>query len=182
MPGSHVALLRGINVGKAKRIAMADLRGLVEDLGYRDARTLLNSGNVVFNVPAAVKGDPAARIEKAIAAKLGFTSRVAVLTAKEVAAIVTKNPLLGVADDLSRLFVTVLRDPTDRARLVPLTKKDWSPDVIALGPPRVVYLWCVGGILESKLANTVARALGDGATTRNAATMAKLHALLAEPS
>jgi len=44
-----VALLRGINVGKAKRIAMADLRALIEGLGYTDVRTLLNSGNVVFS-------------------------------------------------------------------------------------------------------------------------------------
>ena len=43
-----VALLRGVNVGKAKRVAMADLRGLVADLGYHDVTTLLNSGNVVF--------------------------------------------------------------------------------------------------------------------------------------
>ena len=49
----HVALLRGINVGKAKRIAMADLKTLMERLGYREVRTLLNSGNVVFTAPAA---------------------------------------------------------------------------------------------------------------------------------
>ena len=180
MAGTHVALLRGINVGKAKRIAMADLRALVEGLGYRDARTLLNSGNVVFTASAAAKGDPAARIEKAIAATLGVTCRVAVLTAKEVAAIVAKNPLADVADEPARLLVTVLRDPADRARLTPFTKQDWAPDAIALGPPRVAYLWCATGLLESKLANTVGRALGDGATTRNWATMAKLHALLAE--
>ena len=47
--GTHVALLRGINVGKAKRVAMADLRGLMEELGYTEVRTLLNSGNVVFH-------------------------------------------------------------------------------------------------------------------------------------
>ena len=43
-----VALLRGDNVGRGKRVAMADLRAVVEGLGYRDVRTLLNSGNVVF--------------------------------------------------------------------------------------------------------------------------------------
>src|SRR6478736_4542725 len=49
----HVALLRGINVGKAKRIAMADLRKLCEGLGYEDVSTLLNSGNIVFSAPRA---------------------------------------------------------------------------------------------------------------------------------
>ena len=48
MTGRHVALIRGINVGHAKRVAMADLRKLFEDLGYREVRTLGNSGNVVF--------------------------------------------------------------------------------------------------------------------------------------
>jgi uncharacterized protein (DUF1697 family) len=177
-----VALLRGINVGKAKRIAMADLRALVTGLGYGDARTLLGSGNVVFTVPPAAKGDPGPRIEKAIAAKLGVTCRVTVLSAKEVAAIVAKNPLAGVATDPSRLLIAVLRDPADRARLTALAKQDWAPDRFALGPPRAAYLWCAGGILDSRLADTVLRALGDAVTTRNAATMAKLHALLAEPA
>ena len=67
MAGRHVALLRGINVGTAKRVAMADLRALVEGLGYGDVSTLLNSGNVVFTVPAkAAKTSPATRIEQAL--------------------------------------------------------------------------------------------------------------------
>jgi uncharacterized protein (DUF1697 family) len=45
----YIALLRGVNVGRAKRIAMADLRKLVEDLGYTGVRSLLNSGNIVFD-------------------------------------------------------------------------------------------------------------------------------------
>ena len=46
---THIALLRGINVGRAKRIAMADLRVVVAELGHTNVRTLLNSGNVVFD-------------------------------------------------------------------------------------------------------------------------------------
>ena len=49
----HVALLRGINVGKAKRVPMADLRTLCEELGYGDVSTLLNSGNLIFSAPHA---------------------------------------------------------------------------------------------------------------------------------
>ena len=45
----QIALLRGVNVGRAKRIAMADLRQLIGKLGYTDVRTLLNSGNIVFS-------------------------------------------------------------------------------------------------------------------------------------
>jgi uncharacterized protein (DUF1697 family) len=175
--GQQVALLRGINVGRAKRIAMADLRALVEGLGYGDVRTLLNSGNVVFTVPRAAKGAPASRIEKAIETQLGVSSRVTVITAAELAAIVEENPLLEIADDPSRLLIAVLNDTADRTRLEPLLKQDWTPDALAVGQ-RVAYMWCAGGLLESRLADTVGRLLRDAMTTRNWATILKLHALI----
>ena len=89
----RVALLRGINVGTAKRIAMADLRQVFEDLGYRDVRTLLNSGNVVFTVDKESGDADGARLEKVIADRFGVSARVIVLNRKEVAAAVEENPL-----------------------------------------------------------------------------------------
>jgi uncharacterized protein (DUF1697 family) len=169
-----VALIRGINVGKAKRVAMADLRAAVEVLGYRDVKTLLNSGNVVFTDPRPGKADAAARIEAALADDLGVTARVTVLTAKELAAVVAGNPLSKVADNPSRFLVAVLRDPADRTKLTSLTKQDWSPEAFSLGK-RVAYLWCPHSILDSPLAAAVNRALGDGVTARNWATVQKLN-------
>lgn len=174
MPGTQVALIRGINVGKAKRLAMADLRAVVEDLGYGDVRTVLNSGNVIFTGPA--RGNPADRIETALAERVGITARVTVLTAAELAVAVDGNPLVKVADDPSRYLLAVLRDPADRKKLTGLSKQDWSPEALAVGP-RVAYLWCANGILASKVAEAVNRALGDGVTARNWATVLKLHAL-----
>jgi uncharacterized protein (DUF1697 family) len=179
MPRRHVALLRGINVGRAKRIAMADLRIVVAGLGYLDVRTLLNSGNVVFSVPDRSRGDPAARIQHAISAHLGVSSKVTVLTGAELETIVAGNPLAKSATDPSRLLLTVLTNPSDGARLTPLTQQDWSPEVLALGA-RVAYQWCPDGMLESRLVQAVGRIVGDGATTRNWATMTKLHALVGE--
>ncbi len=180
MAATHVALLRGINVGKAKRVAMADLRALVADLGYGDVKTLLNSGNVVFTasgkVPTSGKNSPAARIEAALEERTGISSRVTVLTAGELAAAVAGNPLVEVATNPSRLLVAVLTDPADRRRLEPLRDEDWSPESLALGE-RVAYMWCPPGVLESQLAQAVGRTLGDAVTTRNWATMLKLHAL-----
>jgi uncharacterized protein (DUF1697 family) len=177
MPGSHVALLRGINVGRAKRVAMADLRALVESLGYSDVRTLLNSGNVVFTVAARVRGKPGPLIEEAIASRLGVSARVTVLTAAELADVVAGNPLVELATNPSRLLVSVLNDSTDRARLEPLTKQAWAPEAMALGG-RVAYLWCPDGVLASRVAEAVSRALGDAVTTRNWATITKLKALI----
>lgn len=173
----RVALIRGINVGRAKRVAMADLREMVEGLGYRDVRTLLNSGNVVFTVPGTSRADASARIERAMPAKLGVAARVFVLTAEEWTQIVADNPLLKIARDPSRLFVTVLARATDRKRLEPLTREDWAPGALALGP-RVAYLWCPEGQLESRLALAVGRALGDAGTVRNWSTVLKLQALV----
>lgn len=175
MPATHVALLRGINVGKAKRVAMADLRALVEDLGYRDVRTLLNSGNVVFTAPPKANVD-AARIEKALVAKTGVSSRIIVLTARELDAVITGNPLGRVAKDPTRYMVAVLANPADRSKLSPMMKQAWGKEALALGA-RVAYIWCPEGLLESRVFEAAGRVLGDAVTTRNWATMTKLHAL-----
>ena len=145
MSGTHIALLRGINVGRAKRVAMADLRTLFTGLGYRHVRTLLNSGNVVFVGAAATPGAMRGRIEKAISAHLGLSSRVTVVTAAELAGVVKDNPLIEVAEDHSRLFVSFLAEPRDRARLKELLDRDWGDEMLALGR-RVSYLWCPRGM------------------------------------
>jgi uncharacterized protein (DUF1697 family) len=173
-----VALLRGVNNnGTTKRIAMADLRALVEGLGFRDVRTLLNSGNIVFSAPNAGRNDVAARIEKVLISRLGVDPRVTVLTGNEVAAAVRGNPFADVADNPSRLLVMALRKPADQGRLKPLLKKRWGPEALALGK-RVAYLWCANGVGGSKLWAEVDRALEHSGTARNIATMTKLLALV----
>jgi uncharacterized protein (DUF1697 family) len=178
MNDRRVALLRGVNMGNAKRVAMADLRRLVEALGFGDVRTLLNSGNVVFTVPAGRSVDVAIRIEQAIESRLGVTTRVTVLKGKEVAAAVRDNPFATVADDPSRLLLLSSPDPKAVGRLKPLLEERWAPEALALGP-RVAYLWCAEGVADSKLWPAVSRRIGDACTARNLATMTKLLALLA---
>jgi uncharacterized protein (DUF1697 family) len=173
-----VALLRGINVGKAKRIAMADLRALAESLGHGDVRTLLNSGNMVFTARAGAPARIGRAIEGALTERHGMSARVTVLTAAELARIVEENPLGKIARDPTRLFVAFPVDPADLALLKPLAKRSWKPEALALGS-RAAYLWCPQGALESPLTTAVAKILRDGATTRNWATTLKLAALAA---
>jgi len=180
MPATHIALLRGINVGKAKRVSMAELRAMMESLGYREVRTLLNSGNVVFRSSKANE-DAVTRIEQALVKKLQVSSKVTVLTASELTTAVDENPLLKVATDPTRLLVAVLRDPADRKKLLPLAKQDWGKESLAVGA-RVAYLWCPNGILDSPAATAVNKVLGDSVTARNWATMLKLRALAQETS
>ncbi len=176
MTARHVALLRGVNVGHAKRVAMADLRTLFEDLGYRDVRTLGNSGNVVFTSDRAVPATAASRLEKRLASAVGVSARITVLSAVELAAAVAGNPLLEVARDPSRLLVAFLNDPAHRAKLKPLAGRKWGKEALAVGR-RVAYLWCPEGILASPLAKEVGHALGDAVTARNWTTTLKLHAI-----
>jgi uncharacterized protein (DUF1697 family) len=175
----YVALLRGINVGSAKRVAMADLRALVQGLGYSEVRTLLNSGNVVFTASGTTTGKAASAIEQSLAVQLGISSCVTVIDAAELAGIVKENPLLDISDNPSRLLVAVLASTSDSKLLKPLLDKEWRPDVLALGE-RVAYIWCPRGISESQLAEQIGRVLGDAVTSRNWATILKLHALATE--
>lgn len=192
MGGTHIALLRGINVGSAKRVAMADLRQLVEELGYRDVKTLLNSGNIVFSMPGAglgaagaaggaaveAAGEAAARIEAVLAERLGVSSRVTSLTAGELADVVARNPLADVADNPSRLIVAFFADAAAHAALEPLCAQEWTPEALACGV-RAAYLWCPDGFIASRLREAVDRALGGAVTTRNWATVTKLNDLVA---
>jgi uncharacterized protein (DUF1697 family) len=172
-----IALLRGINVGRAKRVAMADLRKVLSDMGYSDVRTLLNSGNVVFDCSSADAADSAGRIEDALVLKLGVPAKVTVLDAGQLAEIVAQNSLEGVAHDHSRLLVAVLNNPEqDRGKLEPLARQSWQPEAFALGR-HAAYIWCPDGVLASRAAAALGKALGDAVTSRNWSTISKLHAL-----
>jgi len=170
-----IALLRGVNVGRAKRIAMAELRSLFVELGHKDVRTLLNSGNVLFRCTRPNAGKLALSIQNAIADTHGFSASVTVVTAADLAAIIRENPLLHLAVDPSKHLVAFVAHPRSLVPLRSLTEESWAPDALAIGS-RAAYLWCAAGVLDSKLSQIFARRAGDTVTTRNWATVLKLHA------
>ena len=170
-----IALLRGVNVGRAKRIAMAELRSLFVELGHRDVRTLLNSGNVLFKCARPNTGKLALAIQTAIVDKHGFSAPVMVVTAADLAAIVRENPLLHIAVDPARHLVAFVAHPRSLVPLRSLVEEPWAPDALAIGS-QAAYLWCAAGVLDSKLSQIFARRAGDTVTTRNWATVLKLHA------
>ncbi len=171
-----VALLRGINVGRANRIPMADLKKLVTDLGYSDVKTLLNSGNVVFDSGRRKPETAATAIEKAIQSDFELSVPVVVVTATEMATVVARNPLHALIEDPSRLLVAFGSKTGDFAPLKGFVREDWGPDAIALGK-RWAYLWCAAGVLNSKLYKEFSRITGKTVTMRNWATVLKLHAM-----
>lgn len=173
----QVALIRGINVGKAKRVAMADLQAMMERLEYSDCRTLLNTGNIIFTAELGSPDESAARIEQAMETELGVAAPVIVLSAAEFSTVVGECSLSEIAENPSRLLVSFLMDPPDRQRLQPLIHEDWGSEAFALGS-RAAYLWCPDGVLQSRLPAAVERALGQAVTTRNWKTVEKIQALL----
>ncbi|MFL6625529.1 MAG: DUF1697 domain-containing protein [Burkholderiaceae bacterium] len=172
----HIALLRGINVGKAKRVPMADLRALMEGLGHANVRTLLNSGNAVFDARGGTPAALARTLRAAILDKLGVDCEVIVKTAGELDAAIAEHPLRRHANDDARLLVMFVQAPSTLAELKALESTDWSPEAFAVGA-QAAWLWCADGIIESRVAKAVGKVLKDRGTARNWATVGKLQAL-----
>ncbi len=175
---NFVALLRGINVGKAKRLPMAALRELLAGLGYEEVQTLLNSGNAVFQARSGSESSHAMTIAKAIRAQFELEVPVIVKTAKNVALAIQENPYATEATDHSRLMVAFAPDETTLTGLSSIQALVLPPESFAVGA-HAAYLHCASGILESKAASALLGKVGKSVTTRNWATTLKLHALSA---
>ena len=188
MTASHVALLRGINLAGKNRVAMADLRALVTDLGHTDVSTYIQSGNVLFT---AVPGDTGAAaigqaMSAALAATLGVTSPVVVVSRDEMTQIVAANPFPDEPDP-RRVHAVVLSEPPWPelaarldAAVTASAAKGARGDVKPAG--RTLYLHTPDGYGNSDLAATLMRIVsspkaGLTGTARNWATMTKLLAM-----
>jgi len=183
---THIALLRGINVGGHNRVAMQDLREVVTSLGYTDVATYIQSGNVVFTTQEANTAALAVSLERAIAETLGVRPRVVVLSRDELAQVVTDSPYLD--------------EPNPKCVHVIFLNEDSGPELVErvaaaqrLGAQkgsrdtaqvvgRTVFLHTPDGYGRSELAAVLARggsgtSAGATGTARNWATIAKLLAL-----
>jgi uncharacterized protein (DUF1697 family) len=169
-----IALLRGVNVGRSRRIAMSELRKVFESLGHAKVRTLLAAGNVVFDAKDRDTDRLRCALEKAIEAQFGFKAPVMVLTAVELATIVESNPLPRAAKDPARYLVAVAPNAATLAKAKDLLAQRWAPEAIAFGQ-RAAYLWCADGLIESRIWKAFERATENAATARNWATILKLH-------
>ena len=179
--GRHVALLRAVNVGGRNRIAMADLRELLEGLGYGEVRTHLQSGNAVFTAAVSSPEQLGQEIEGALVEQVGLAAKVLVRTRAELERAITANPLLDVADgNHSRLLVTFLSHTPDREVLAELAPAEFEPDVFAPGE-REIYVWYPEGVRATKLSNAFwERRLRVVATGRNWNTVTRLLELMDE--
>jgi uncharacterized protein (DUF1697 family) len=183
---THVALLRGINLGGRNRVAMAALREVVQGLGHTEVATYIQSGNVVFT---SGEGDPARiadGLERAIADQLGVRPRVVVLSCGELAQVVADNPFPD--EPNPRLVHAVFRNgplgPEELAAVAAAEQqcRDQGSRDQARVVGRTVFLHTPDGFGRSELAaqltRVVAAQTADAAgTARNWATVRKLLAM-----
>jgi uncharacterized protein (DUF1697 family) len=172
---TFVALLRGVNVGDAKTVPMAEQRKLLTGLGYSDVATFLNSGNAVFRA-ASSPARLTATIAGEIAAKMDVEVPVVVKSAGELSAIVSENPISAPEADQARLLVAFARDAAALSTLRPIGSLVVPPERFALGA-HAAYFYCPFGSLKSEAGKTLLGRAGRAATTRNWKTVLKLQKL-----
>jgi uncharacterized protein (DUF1697 family) len=176
----HVSLIRGINVGGNRRIAMDRLRAVHVAAGIDDPRTLLQSGNVVFVAGRQKRVELEAMIAAALAEEMGVTVEVLVRTADEFRAVLAANPLPAEAKaDPSHLLVMFLKAPLDKAGAARLAALPTVGELVHPGA-EAVYLYYPppAGIGRSRLTGAVIeKALGTVGTARNWTTLTRMLAL-----
>jgi uncharacterized protein (DUF1697 family) len=175
----YVALLRGINVGKARQIGMPRLTEILTARGHEDVRTHLRSGNVVLTSGLG-EAELAADVSAAVRAEFGFDVPVVVRSGAELAAVVAGNPLADVATDPARYLVTFLPAEPEAARVRELPPPEGGGEYLVRG--RELYLWLPDGTQGTPIASwNWDRLLGRPGTGRNWRTVERL-AELARPS
>ena len=168
-----VALLRGVNLAGRNRVSMPALRKELEEAGFADVVTYLQSGNVVLTSrksPDRVATD----VERVLAGRLGLEIRVLVRTRDELAAVVERNPLGKVATS-PKLYQVAFLESAPSADVLRAIHAAATPDERVEHSGRELYAWYPNGVGRSKLGALIAgKALGVTATARNWRTVTQL--------
>lgn len=171
----YVALLRGINVGGANRVSMADLRDVVATAGFDDVETYIQSGNLVFSTRGRRFADAVAtQLQSAIRRQLGIAPQVVVRTRSQLRRLVDANPFLARGEDEAAQHVACF--PASVKPKVDLDPTPYAPEAVEVRG-HDVYLHLPYGVGRSKLATDLARRDRANGTMRNWRTMTKLLAM-----
>ncbi|MES2140127.1 MAG: DUF1697 domain-containing protein [Bacteroidota bacterium] len=172
-----LSILRGINVGGHKKIPMAELKKMYEELHFENITTYIQSGNVIFKNKNSK--DLSKQIEQKIFEKYNFDVPVIIRTPDEMQSIIEGNQFLKQKDiDLSKLHVVFLADKPAKENIENLKKYNYEPDQFCISG-KEVYLYCPNGYGNSKLTNIFfENKLKVTATTRNWNTTNELFKIL----
>lgn len=169
---AQIVLLRGINLVRANRLGMADLRAALQDDGFERVRTYVQSGNVVLSSDSP-PAELAAAVKQSLADRFGLNVAVVVRTAPELADAVARNPFGDEATVNPKLLQVTFRDEEASPEVLAAleARAGGGEKVAAAG--REIYSWHPDGIARSKLASKLTPA-GAGATARNWTTVTTL--------
>jgi uncharacterized protein (DUF1697 family) len=172
----YIALLRGINIGSRRRIAMSDLRAVLTAAGYENVRTLLQSGNVLIEADA--EGTVVARdVERRILASFGIDVPVIIRSKAELADVIARNPIAHAAEDPKRYQVSFLSAALEPSVAEMIRAVDVAPEQIVISGSEI-FTWHPAGIQQSAASKLLTdRKLGVTLTARNWNTVAKLFEL-----
>jgi uncharacterized protein (DUF1697 family) len=174
----HIALIRGINVGGHKKIAMAHLRALLEQLGFADVKSLINSGNLVFQGDRRTAVELERLLQTETAKRLALEADFFVRSAKEWRAIIAGNPFPKEAErDPGHLVLMCLKNAPGGAQVKALQAAIVGPEIVRAKGTHL-YIVFPKGIGTSRLTNAlIERTLGTRGTGRNWNTVLKLDAM-----
>lgn len=170
----YAALLQGVNIGAKKRIAMAELRALVEAAGAADVRTYVNSGNVVLSHREEDAAALEARLEEVLGAHVGLPVPVLLRSADELDRVVADNPFPAAAAEPRTLHVTFLRRAPAPEAVRAVEAMDTGPDrVVVRGRELYAFLphLMSGATVDLQ---RLAGVLGVDGTARNWNTVTRL--------
>lgn len=180
----YVALLRGINVGKNRRVGMEDLRRVFEAAGYSNVRTLLISGNVIFDAAKTREEVLVRRLEQALSKALGFDARVIVRSSDEIEQLVGARPFAGVKLTAeSRPNVTFLKAVPKVAPAFLAESRAKGYGIVRVVDRAICYVVELPQIRTPDVMLAIEKAFGKDATTRTWNVVEKIdRALQREPS
>lgn len=175
---TYIALLRGINVSGQKKILMADLKSMFEDLGCSSVVTYIQSGNVIFKTEEKEIKDISALIKKEILNAFGFDVPVLVLTRKDLVSIYDDNPYLDRIKteemEENKMYFTLLSTTPNPNGVQELLSDSYTPEEFTI-INKTVYFYAANGYGRTKLNNNFfEKKLTSVATTRNLKTVIKL--------
>lgn len=178
MPATHLALLRGINVGGKNKIAMNELREVFVEAGCRDVQTYIQSGNVIFTADATIVTPLADRIATQIAVRFGYQVPVVMRTVEQIGDVLRQNPFLAGGAAEEALHVLFLAEWPDADRVAALDS-DRSPADRFVVRGQEIYLHLPNGAGRTRLTNAYFDAtLATTSTGRNWRTVTMLNALM----
>ena len=176
---TFVALLRAVNVAGHQSVGMADLRDLLTQMGFEDARSLLQSGNLLFRGEGKTTGALERLLEAGARKRLGLDTDIVVRSTKEWSTVVAANPFRKEAErDPGRLVVMFLKSPAVAKSVSALQAAITGPEVVR-GEGKHLYIVYPNGQGRSRLTNKLMETkLGTSGTARNWNTVMKVAALL----